>query len=137
MQTVTRSAPISSKAQWTGRVLSALFILFMVFDAGIKLIPIAAVTQTMEQLGYPTSDSLARGLGILALICTALYATPRTSVLGAILLTGYLGGAIATHLRVGSPVFSHLLFGVYLGLMMWGGLYLRDAQLRALVPVRN
>jgi uncharacterized membrane protein YphA (DoxX/SURF4 family) len=137
MQTVTRSAPISSKAQWAGRVLSALVILFMVFDAVMKLIPIAAVTQTMEQLGYPTSDGLARGLGILTLICTVLYAIPRTSVLGAILLTGYLGGAIATHLRVGSPVFSHLLFGVYLGLMMWGGLYLRDAQLRELVPLRR
>ena len=79
----------------------------------------------------------ARGLGILGLVCTALYAYPRTSVLGAILLTGYLGGAVATHLRVGSPVFSHMLFGIYLGIMLWGGLYLRDDRLRALIPYRR
>jgi hypothetical protein len=80
---------------------------------------------------------LARGLGILGLVCAALYAYPRTSVLGAILLTGYLGGTVATHLRAGSPVFSHMLFGVYLGIMLWGGLYLRDDRLRALIPYRG
>ena len=77
------------------------------------------------------------GLGVLTLVCTLLYAVPRTSVLGAILLTGLFGGAMATHLRVGSPLFSHLLFGLYLGLLMWGGLYLRDARLRALIPFRT
>jgi hypothetical protein len=76
-------------------------------------------------------------LGILTLVSTVLYALPRTSVLGAILLTGYLGGAIATHLRIGSPLFTHILFGVYLGLMVWGGLYLRDERLRALLPLRR
>lgn len=91
----------------------------------------------MDQLGYPANVSLARGLGILTLVCTVLYAIPRTSVLGAILLTGLLGGAIATHLRVGSPLFTHLLFGVYLGLMVWGALYLRDDRLRALIPWRR
>ena len=80
---------------------------------------------------------MARILGILTLVCTALYAYPRTSVLGAILLTGYLGGAMATHFRVGSPLFSHLLFGLYLGLMVWGGLYLRDERLRGLIPFRH
>ena len=79
----------------------------------------------------------ARGLGLLGLVCTALYAWPRTAVLGAILLTAYLGGAVATQLRVGSPIFSHLLFGVYLGLIAWAGLYLRDARLRALLPLRR
>jgi hypothetical protein len=95
-------------------------------------VPFEVVTTTMVELGYPSE--LSRGLGILILACTALYAIPRTSVLGAVLLTGLLGGAIATHLRIGSPVFSHLLFGVYLGLFVWGGLYLRDRRLRAIFP---
>jgi hypothetical protein len=80
---------------------------------------------------------MARTLGVLTLLCTALYAWPRTAVLGAILLTGYMGGAMATHLRVGSPLFSHLLFGFYLGLMIWGGLWLREPRLRALIPFRS
>jgi hypothetical protein len=87
----------------------------------------------LQQLGYPATPTLARGLGVLSLLCTLLYAIPRTSVIGAILLTGLLGGAIATHLRAQSPVFSHLLFGVYIGAMVWGGLYLRNARLRALL----
>ncbi|HKV00107.1 MAG TPA: DoxX family protein [Vineibacter sp.] len=120
---------------WTGRVLSGLVILFLVFDGGIKLVPIAPVTDAMAQLGYPASETMARGLGILLLLCTLLYAVPRTAILGAILLTGYLGGAIATHLRVDSPVFSHLLFGLYLGLMAWGGLALRDRRLLTLLPL--
>jgi len=122
---------------WAGRILSGLVILFMIFDGGIKLVPIGAVTQAMTELGYPASEAFARGLGILLLLCTLLYAMPRTSVLGAILLTGYLGGAVATHLRVGNPLFSHLLFGLYLGLMAWGGLYLRDDRLRRFIPLRS
>jgi hypothetical protein len=129
--------PVSKTALWSGRILSALVILFLLFDSVIKLIPIAPVTETLQQLGYSPSINLARGLGILTLACTLFYAIPRTAVLGAILLTGLLGGAMATHLRVGSPVFSHLLFGAYLGLMVWGGLWLRDAQLRALLPLRR
>ena len=129
--------PVSKTALWSGRILSALVILFLLFDSVIKLIPITPVTETLQQLGYSPSINLARGLGILTLVCTLLYAIPRTAVLGAILLTGLLGGAIATHLRVGSPVFSHLLFGAYLGLMVWGGLWLRDPQLRALLPLRR
>jgi len=124
-------------AIWIGYGLSGLVIAFMLFDGGIKLVPLNVVITATAELGYPASAELARGLGILGLVCTALYAYPRTSVLGAILLTGYLGGAVATHLRVGSPVFSHTLFGVYLGIMLWGGLYLRDDHLRALIPFRR
>lgn len=129
-----QTARSSSKAIWAGRILSGVVILFMLFDGGIKLVALDIVMQANAQLGYPDSVNLARGLGVLGLVCTILYAMPRTSVLGAILLTGYLGGAIATQLRVGSPVFSHLLFGVYLGLMVWGGLFLRDERVRALIP---
>ena len=124
----------NKSAVWIGYVLSGLVILFMVLDAAMKLVPIDAVIAASTELGLPATAGFARGLGILALACTALYAFPRTSVLGAILLTGYLGGAVATHLRVGSPVFSHLLFGVYLGILLWGGLYLRDQRLRAIFP---
>jgi hypothetical protein len=127
----------SKTANRIGYGLSGLFVLFMVFDGVIKLPPLDIVLQTMTEIGYPASPAMARGLGILALICTALYVYPRTSLLGAVLLTGYLGGAIATHLRLGNPIFSHLLFGVYLGLFMWGGLYLRDERLRALFPLRG
>jgi hypothetical protein len=137
MQAIAQTIPVSDKASWTGYVLSGLVILFLVFDGVIKLVPIAAVTDTMMELGYPSSPNLSRGLGVLTLACTLLYAIPRTSVLGAILLTGLMGGAIATHLRVGSPLFSHMFFGVYLGLMIWGGLFLRDDRLRALIPLRR
>ncbi|ESW66271.1 membrane protein [Mesorhizobium sp. LSJC268A00] len=126
--------PVSSGALWTGRVLSGLIILFMIFDGVIKLPPLDVVTQTMVPLGWPADVNVARTLGIIGLISTALYALPRTSVLGAILLTGYLGGAIATNMRVGSPLFSHTLFSVYLGIILWGGLYLRDPSVRALIP---
>lgn len=122
---------------WLGYILSGLVILFMVFDAAIKLVPIDAVIASSTALGLPATAGFARGLGMLALACTALYAFPRTSVLGAVLLTGYLGGAVATHVRVSSPVFSHVLFGVYPGILLWGGLYLRDERLRALFPVRR
>lgn len=122
---------------WVGRILSGLVIVFLLMDGVIKLVPVAAVTDTMRQLGYSGSVDQARGLGVLTLLCGVLYAVPRTSVLGAILLTGLLGGAIATHLRVDSPLFSHLLFGLYIGLMAWAGLYLRDPALRALLPVRK
>lgn len=124
-----------SATLWVGRVMSGIVILFLTFDGAIKLIPIQIVTETMVQLGYPPSEGIARLLGVLTLLCTALYVIPRTSVLGAILLTGYLGGAMATHLRVGSPLFSHLLFGLYLGLLAWGGLYLRDERVRAIIPL--
>ncbi len=135
MQTSTQVATVSGKTLWAGRVVSVLVILFLLLDGTIKLVPLHPVTESLAQLGYPVS--LARGLGILTLACTVLYAIPRTSILGAILLTGLLGGAIASHLRVGSPIFTHLLFGAYLGATVWGGLFLRDDRLRALIPLRR
>jgi hypothetical protein len=134
MPTAADYAPASNGAIWTGRVLSGLVIAFLLADGAMKLVPLAVVVETSEQLGIP--GHLARLLGVLTVACTLLYAIPRTAVLGAILLTGYLGGAMAIHLRVGSPVFTHLLFGLYLGVAVWGGLYLRDARLRALIPFR-
>jgi hypothetical protein len=123
----------ATPAQWAGRVLSGLIVVFMVLDGAIKLPPLDIVTQTMGEIGWPTGESTARLLGVIGLVSTALYAFPRTSVLGAILLTAYMGGAIATHARIGDPLFSHTLFGVYLGLMLWGGLALRDVRVRALL----
>lgn len=127
----------SKTALWVGRTMSALVIVFLAFDGAVKLVPIAPVTDTLQQLGYSGSASLARGLGVLTLICVVLYALPRTALLGAVLLTGLFGGAMATHLRAGSPLFSHFLFGTYLGLLAWVGLWLRDPTLRALFPLRR
>jgi RNA polymerase sigma-70 factor, ECF subfamily len=137
MPTIAETTPVSKPALWTGRVLSGLVILFMLFDGAIKLVPWPVVTETMDRIGYGSSETLARSLGFITLACTILYAIPPTSILGAILLTGYLGGAMASHLRIGSPLFSHILFGFYLGLMVWGGLWLRDRNLRALLPLRR
>ena len=131
---ISQTSPISSGALWTGRGLSAIIVLFMIFDGVIKLPPLDIVTQSMVPLGWPADPSVARLLGIIGLVSTALYALPRTAVLGAILLTAYMGGAIATKLRVDSPLFSHTLFGVYLSIMLWGGLFLRDPRVRALIP---
>ena len=127
----------TAKSIILGRFLSGLLVAFLIFDAAIKLVPLAVVTETMVALGYSADQGLARLLGILTLLCTVLYVIPRTSILGAILLTGYLGGAMATHLRAGSPLFTHLLFGFYLGVIAWGGLWLRDPRLRALIPFKN
>lgn len=119
---------------WIGRALSTLVVLFLLMDAGMKLAVLPVVIETGEQLGW--AGDTARPLGVTLLICTLLYIYPGTAVLGAVLLTAYLGGAVATHARIGSPIFSHVLFGVYLGVMLWGGLYLRDDRLRALMPYR-
>ena len=116
-----------------GWIVSGLVILFLVMDAGMKLVPIQPVFDTMKTLGWPSEPALMRLLGVLTLVPALLYAWRRTALIGAILLTAYLGGAVATHVRVGSPLFSHVLFGVYLGLLLWGGLYLRDPRLRALL----
>ena len=124
-------------ALWTGRVLSGIAVLFLTVDGAIKLVPIQAVTDSLSELGHPTSDSYARFLGIVTLVGTALYAWPRTAVLGAVLLTGLMGGAIATHLRLDHPLLSHTLFGVYLGLFLWVGLWLRDERLRRLMPLMS
>jgi DoxX-like family len=134
MQTMVQTREASNVVLWTGRTMSGLVIAFMLLDGAMKLVPLDVVVTTSEQMGIP--GSLARTLGVIGLVCTLLYAVPRTSVLGAILLTGYLGGAIASHLRLGDPIFTHTLFGLYLGLLAWGGLYLRDPRLRALIPLR-
>ncbi|HUQ53017.1 MAG TPA: DoxX family protein [Gammaproteobacteria bacterium] len=123
---------MSNKTVIIGRTLSALAIVFMVFDVGIKLAQLPIVAQTMADLGY--APDLGLTIGIVELVCLVLYVVPRTAVLGAILLTAVFGGAIATHVRVDSPLFSHVLFGVYLGLLVWGGLYLRNPRLRGLIP---
>ena len=120
-----------------GYVLSGLVILFLLFDAGLKLVsPETAIKYSPPDLGWPLDVPTMTMLAILLLIPTLLYIWPRTAILGAILITGYLGGAISTHVRIDSPLFSHSLFGVYLGLMLWGGLWLRDPRLRTLIPLR-
>jgi hypothetical protein len=123
--------------QRLGYVMSGLVVVFMGFDGTMKLLPLDVVIKATAALGYPPAPNFIRGLGIVSLICTGLYAVPRTAVLGAILLTGYMGGAVASHLRLEDPLFTHVLFGVYLGLLLWGGLYLRDERVRALLPVRS
>jgi hypothetical protein len=124
--TVTTPAP-ATKSVWTGRVLSGLVVAFLLFDGVIKFFPIAPVVEATARLGWDVG--LAPALGVLLLACTALYAIPRTRTLGAILLTAYLGGATATHVRIGDPFFFPPLMGV----ILWVGLYLRDARLRALL----
>lgn len=119
---------------WTGRVLTGLFAAFMVMDTGIKLVRLPVVAQTLVQLGYPPEQGLA--IGIIEAVCLALYLWPRTALLGAVLFTAVMGGAIASHMRLNDPLVSHTLFGVWLGLLMWGGLWLRDPRLRAMIPVR-
>jgi hypothetical protein len=115
-------------ARWTGRVLSAVIALLLGFDALMKLLRIPPVMKATIQLGYPTHAVF--GIGVVLAICVIVYVIPRTSLLGAILLTGYLGGAIATHLRVGDPLWTHTLFPIYVAAVIWGGLVLRDARLR-------
>jgi hypothetical protein len=134
MQPETRTAPVSKNALWAGRILSAIPVLFLLFDGVAKLIKPAPVVQATVQLGYP--ESVITGLGILLLACTILYMIPRTSVLGAILLTGYLGGATATHVRMGGPLFA-IVFPSLVGALIWGGLFLREPRLRELFPLRG
>src|SRR5687768_15783686 len=123
---------IPRKQQWTGRVLSGLAILFLLFDAIGKMVRPPQVIEGTAQLGWPVSVILT--LGIIQLVCLALYVIPRTAVLGAILWTGYLGGAVATHVRIENPLFSHILFPTYIAALLWGGLWLRDRRLRDLLP---
>jgi len=123
----------SAKQLWTGRILSTLAVLFLIFDTVIKLMQIQPVKESFVRLGYPTSIAVA--IGALELACLALYLIPRTSVLGAVLLTGYLGGAVATHVRVGDPLLSHIFFPVYIGALIWGGLALRNPRVRTLATL--
>lgn len=135
MQSGTQAAPVSKTQLWVGRIISALVVAFLLFDGVIHILTIQPVVESFAQLGYPVS--LAVGLGILELVCIALYVIPQTSILGAILLTGYLGGAVSAQVRIEAPLFTNALFPVYVGLMVWGGLYLRDYGLRALIPLRR
>jgi len=123
-------------AYWTGWALSGLAIAFLLMDAAMKLLAMPFVLQASAGIGFPATAAMARELGVILLACTLLYATPRTALLGAVLLTGYLGGAIAAKVRIEAPLFSNILFGVYVALFVWGGLYLREPRLRALLPLR-
>lgn len=134
MPTIADTELVSKPALWTSRVLSGFVILFLLFDGAIKLVPWPTVTETMDRMGYCSNETLARSLGLITIVCTVLYTVPPTSMVGAILVTGYLGGAVASHVRIGSPLFSHILFGVYLGLMVWGSIWLRNRNLRQLLP---
>ncbi|MBN9513779.1 MAG: DoxX family protein [Alphaproteobacteria bacterium] len=125
---------ISKRALWAGRILSGLAIAFLTMDGVIKLVPIQPVTDSLKDLGYPTSDAFARLLGVITLGCTALYAWPRTALLGAVLMTGLLGGAMASHIRLDHPLLTHTLFGLWLGLIVWAGLWLRDERVRRVMP---
>ncbi|MBV8176896.1 MAG: DoxX family protein [Verrucomicrobia bacterium] len=132
----TNPEPSSSPGSiWTGRVLTILSILFLLMDAIMKLMKPAFVVEATVKLGY--QESAIQGLGVVLLVCTILYAIPTTSVFGAMLLTGYLGGAVATNLRAGTPLFSNVLFPVYFAIILWGGLYLREKRIRELVPFRR
>jgi hypothetical protein len=126
---------VSKRSLWAGRILAGFAAAFLVMDGVMKVIRAQVSVDGTVQLGYP--GSIVAGLGVVLLVCTLLYVIPRTAVLGAILLTGYLGGAIATQVRVGNPLFSHVLFPVYLAAMVWGAIFLRDRRLRALIAASN
>jgi hypothetical protein len=134
MQSDPQTAPVSKTRVWAGRVISALPALFLLVDGAMKLVKPAPVVEATVRLGYP--ESVIVGLGIVLLACTILYLIPRTSILGAILVTGYLGGAVATHVRVAEGLFP-ITFPIIMGLLIWGGLWLRDERLRALIPLRG
>ena len=131
MSSDTQAAPVSKKMLWAGRILSTLPALMLLMSGVMKLMKPPELVKEFDRLGW--SGDLALGIGIVELICVALYVVPRTSVLGAILLTGYLGGATATHVRIGDPFIGPVLIGV----VIWLGLYLRDSRLRAIIPLRR
>ena len=135
VQALTSVPPVSKARLWTGRILSALPALFLLMDGIMKVMKPDFVVKATVELGYP--EEVIFGLGIVVLICVVLYIIPYTSVLGAILLTGYLGGAVASHLRHGDPLFSHVLSPVYFAILLWGGLYLREPRVSTLVPFRK
>lgn len=134
MQSSTPTTPVAKKRLWAGRIISALPVLLLLVDGVMKLVKPAPVVEATVQLGYP--ESVILPLGFVLLACTIVYVIPRTAVLGAILLTGYLGGAVATHVHAGDGLFP-ILFPVIFGALLWGGLFLRDDRLRALIPLRK
>ena len=133
MQSTNEAAPVSRRSLWAGRVLSALIVLFLTWDGAMKVMKVPMVVEGSAKYGYQ-ADTIF-GIGVALLVCTALYAIPRTSVLGAILLTGYLGGATATHVRVSDN--GNIPFPVIFGVLVWLGLFLREKRLRALIPLRT
>jgi hypothetical protein len=135
MQYGSQAVPISKGQLWTGRVLSGIAVLFMLFDTVIHAMRGPQVVQGFAQLGFPLS--IAIPLSTVEFIGIVLYVIPRTSALGAILLTGYLGGAVAAQVRIGAPLLGFVLAPVYVALFLWGGLYLRDERVRALIPLRR
>ena len=135
MRSAAQARPISNRRLWTGRIFSGLVVLFLVFDSVGKFLKPAPVVAGFARLGFPVNLSLA--IGTILLVCTILYAIPRTSILGAVLLTGYLGGAVASQLRVGEPLFGYVLFPVYFGILLWTGLFLREDRLREFIGLRN
>jgi len=135
MHSATEAAPVSKGRLWTARAMSTLVVLFLLFDAVIHVTRPAPVVEAFEKLGYPLSASV--GIGVVELLCVVAYAVPGTAILGATLLTGLLGGAISTHVRAGSPPFEAYIFPLMMGLLLWGGLWLRDARLRAVFPIRS
>jgi hypothetical protein len=120
---------------WAGWIMSGVVVLFLLLDGVTKLLLVEPVIEATRQIGYPLD--VIRPLGIICLVCAVLYAIPRTAILGAILLTGFLGGAIASKVRLEEALFSQVLFGAYVGVLAWGGLYLRDGRLRVLIPWRR
>jgi DoxX-like family len=131
--TTAGSGSLSKRQLWAGRVLSALAVLFLTFDSMGKLLRVQPAIDGTVELGY--SPDIVFGLGLILISFVAAYVIPRTSVLGALLLTAYLGGAVATHVRVENPLFTHVLFPTYVAALLWTGLVLRDARLRAFLPV--
>jgi len=131
MSSGNSTAPVSKKMLWVGYILSALPVLLLLFSGVMKLAKPPDLVEGFNHLGIP--DRLALGIGILEIACTILYIIPRTAILGAILVTAYMGGAVTTHLRIGEPFFMQVI----LGMLAWGGLYLRDARLQALLPLKS
>jgi DoxX-like family len=131
----TAAGPASTAATWTGRGLSALSALFLIADSLAKILRAVPVMEGSAQLGYPAATVIP--IGVTLLICVIAYVVPRTAVLGALLLTGYLGGAVATHVRVGDPLLTHTLFPVYFAVAIWAGLLLRDPSLRGILSRRE
>jgi hypothetical protein len=130
MAAITIPEP-SNRALWAGRILSGLLTLFLLFDIGIKVFALPDAVESTTRLGYPAH--LVVPIGIILAVCLAVYLVPRTSILGAVLRTGYLGGAVATHVRVENPLFSHTLFPIYVAALLWLSLWLRDPRVRTLV----
>lgn len=124
-----------ARSSWPGRILTGIPLLFLAFDASIKVLELAPAAEGTQQLGYPV-DSLFT-IGVLELLCVIVCLVPRTAILGAVLCTGYLGGAVATHVRVDSPLFSHTLFPIYVAALLWAGLWLNDSNLRRVLPLRG